>query len=295
MRNIIYSPDYEVDIGMHVFPTSKYRHIRDKLLEIEQITDECFIDPRAATIEELLRVHTAKYVNDIINGTISKADEIRLELPYSKELARASVLCSGGTLMACEGALKNFVGVHLGGGFHHAYPDHGEGFCVFNDIAVAAKDLISKGKKVLVVDCDLHQGNGTAFIFKDEPDVFTFSMHQKNNYPLYKEKSDMDIDLEDLIRGNIYNELLLEKLNIIADNFNPDFIIYVAGADTYVDDQLGGLSLTINDLLERDRIVKSVSDAVSIPVAIVLAGGYAKQIQDTVAIHLNTIATFLKI
>lgn len=293
-RKIIYSPGYEIDIGSHVFPTSKYRLIKEFLIKNFNLQENDFVSPEIAAPSMVMQVHTQKYVNDIKNGTLSYADEIRLELPYSEELARASLLCCAGTVMACEIALENGAGVHLGGGFHHAYPDHGEGFCVFNDVAIGAAQMLKKGKKVLVVDCDLHQGNGTAFIFKDNPDVFTFSMHQQNNYPLYKEKSDIDVPLEDGTNGSEYNRLLLNSLKNIEGRFQPDFIIYVAGSDTYKDDQLGGLALTIEDLRDRDCIVKSECGT-GVPTAVVLAGGYAKRIEDTVSIHSNTVITFLEL
>ncbi len=293
LRKIIYSPEYEIDIGSHVFPTSKYRLIKEDLIKNHSFREENFIEPRFAAPSEILEVHTEKYVNDIKNGTLSYADEIKLELPYSEELSRASFLCCGGTIMACETALKDGVCVHLGGGFHHAYPDHGEGFCVFNDVAAGAAEMIKKGKKILVIDCDLHQGNGTAYIFKDNRDVFTFSMHQQNNYPFYKEKSDLDVPLDDGMSGKNYNKLLLNSLVNIKEKFLFDFVIYVAGSDTYIEDQLGGLALTKEDLKDRDNIIKSEICDNNIPVAIVLAGGYARAIEDTVYIHSNTAVTFL--
>jgi acetoin utilization deacetylase AcuC-like enzyme len=287
---IIYSPKYEVDIGSHVFPTSKYRRIKEFLVNTYNLNEENFITPRPASPEEIMLVHTEKYVNDIKTGTLSYADEIQLELPYSKELAEAAFLCAGGTIMACENALAAGIGVHLGGGFHHAYPDHGEGFCVFNDIAIAA---ISTQKKVIIIDCDLHQGNGTARALKDNADVFTFSIHQQNNYPIYKEKSDLDIPLEDGCPGEKYNKLLRKSLGDILKSFKPDLAIYVAGSDTFIDDQLGGLSLNIEDLENRDRIVKEYTLDKQLPTVVVLAGGYANNIEDTVLIHSNTIKEFL--
>ncbi|MFH1415226.1 MAG: histone deacetylase [Elusimicrobiota bacterium] len=283
---IIYSPLYEVDIGTHVFPTAKYRLIKDHLMNKYNLPGETFIEPRLVEKKEILRIHTEDYVGDIENGTLSYADEIRLELPYSRELAKAALLCCGGTILACQEAIRSGNCIHLGGGFHHAYPDHGEGFCIFNDIAVAAAVMADSGKKVLIIDCDLHQGNGTAKIFEKEEKVFTFSIHQQNNYPFYKEKSDLDIGLEDLTTGEEYNRLLTEGIRRIKKIFDPEIIIYVAGSDTYTDDQLGGISLSMDDLKKRDVIIKT--EAGDIPVAVVLAGGYAKNIEDTVLIHSNT-------
>ncbi len=292
MLKIIYSPQYEIDIGSHIFPTSKYRLIKEYLIKKYKLCEENFIAPLPALPETVMKIHTSKYVSDIKNKTLSYADELRLELPYSSELAKVAFLCCGGTLLACKEAMNNGVGVHLGGGFHHAYPDHGEGFCVFNDVALGALEMAEKGRKVLVIDCDLHQGNGTAVCLKNNSEIFTFSIHQENNYPIYKEKSAMDIELEDEIGGDKYNDLLKSALKKIKENFNPDFIIYVAGADTYVDDQLGGISLTIEDLKKRDEIIKNEFNRV--PTVITLAGGYAVQIKDTVQIHSNTVEKFTR-
>ncbi|MFC2061878.1 histone deacetylase [Elusimicrobiota bacterium] len=292
---IIYSPEYEIDIGTHVFPTSKYRLIKEYLISNTILEEKDFIEPEPASVQSISKIHHRKYVNDIKKGTLSIADEIRLELPYSQELAHASFLCCGGTIKACEIAIDNGVGIHLGGGFHHAYPDHGEGFCVFNDVATGALAVAAKRKKVLIVDCDLHQGNGTAVCLKDNKDIFTFSMHQQNNYPLLKEISGMDIALNDGIGGDEYNKLLSDSLKKIKSEFSPDFVIYVAGSDTYVNDQLGGLALTIDDMKDRDRIIVAETVDCGISAAIVLAGGYAEQIEDTVAIHSDTVITFLGI
>lgn len=284
-----------MDIGSHVFPTTKYRLIKELLINNSFLEEEDFIEPEPASLLQVRQVHTNEYVNDIENGTLTYADEIRLELPYSKELAEASFLCCGGTIVACNSALQLGKSIHLGGGFHHAYPDHGEGFCVFNDVAIGAVEMMKKNGKVLVIDCDLHQGNGTAFCFKDNPDIFTFSMHQQNNYPLIKEKSDLDIPLKDGTRGAEYNKLLLDNIKTVKKKFMPGSIIYVAGADAYLDDQLGGLALTIEDFKNRDRIIKSETVDCGIPVAVLLAGGYAKKIEETVAIHSNMVITFLEL
>ena len=291
-RKIIYSPEYEIDIGPHVFSTSKYRLIKESLIKNHNLREEDFLCPEKCGPPLLLEVHTREYVDKMLSGNLSIADEIRLELPYSRELAYAAMLSCSGTVMACEVALEKGAGVHLGGGFHHAYPDHGEGFCVFNDVAIAAVRMVKKGKKVLIIDCDLHQGNGTACILRGNPDVFTFSMHQQNNYPFQKEISSLDLPLEDGMTGPEYNKLLLNSIRDIKDVFRPGFLIYVAGADTYEYDQLGGLALTAEDLLQRDMIVGS--EITGVPTAVVLAGGYAGKIEDTVSIHVNTAVAFLK-
>jgi acetoin utilization deacetylase AcuC-like enzyme len=290
---IIYSAEYEVDIGPHPFPTSKYRLVKDFLINKGFITDEDIEAPSMPDEKLLKTVHTEKYVRKILDGTLSFADEIKLELPYSPELARSAAISCAGSVMAVERALENGTAVHLGGGFHHAYPDHGEGFCVFNDVAVAARTITSKKKKVLVADCDLHQGNGTAVSLKEDKLAFTFSIHQENNYPLVKEKSDRDVPLEDSAGGSKYNSLLRKNLKEIKDIFSPDLVIYVAGSDVYKKDKLGGLNLTIEDIAARDRVIKEAFYDSGIPVAVVLAGGYAQDLEDTVKIHSAAAITFL--
>ncbi len=290
---IIYSKRYEVDIGNHPFPTSKYRLIKDYLLESGIISPADIKYPAMPDKELLTSVHTEEYVKNIRNGTLSFADEIKLELPYSKELSIASALTCEGSRVAAELALKDGGSIHLGGGFHHAYPDHGEGFCVFNDVAVAAKKITQKNKRVLIADCDLHQGNGTAVALKDNSKTYTFSMHQDNNYPLIKEKSDRDVPLPDSISGMEYNRLLKKNLREIKEEFSPDIVIYVAGSDLYEKDKLGGLSLSKEDINRRDRIIKKEFYDCEIPVAIVLAGGYAMNMKDTVGIHSDTARIFL--
>ncbi len=275
-----------------MFPTAKYRLVKEKLIKSGLYGEKDFISPEPATGEELLKVHTREYISKIKDGTLSYADEIKLELPYSKELARSNFLCAGGTMSACRLALEQDFCVHLGGGFHHAYPDHGEGFCVFNDAALGAAAMNEKGMKVLIIDCDLHQGNGTAVVFKDNSEVFTFSIHQENNYPLYKEKSDMDIGLADGTFGADYNLTLEKALREIEKRFSPDFVVYIAGADPYEKDQLGGLNLSISDLEDRDRIIKDFALRHKIPASVVFAGGYALLLDDTAEIHFNTARIF---
>ncbi|MEA3506528.1 MAG: histone deacetylase [Elusimicrobiota bacterium] len=292
-RKIIYSAEYEVDIGSHPFPTSKYRLVKDFLINNGFITPADIEEPSMPDEELLKTVHTEKYVRKILDGTLSFADEIKLELPYSSELAGSAAIVCAGSVMTAESALENGAAVHLGGGFHHAYPDHGEGFCVFNDVAVAAAAVTSKGKKVLIADCDLHQGNGTAAALKDNKLAYTFSMHQENNYPLVKEKSDRDVPLEDSVVGSKYNSLLRKNLKDIKESFAPDLVIYVAGSDVYKKDKLGGLDLTMEDIAARDRIIKEEFYDSQIPVAVVLAGGYAQDLNDTVKIHAAAAVTFL--
>jgi len=289
---IVYSDKYRVDIGQHVFPTSKYSMIKGKLeKDLSVINRISFVEPEYVKEEDILLVHDKDYVDKLKNMTLSNEDIIRLELPFSKELLRSSLLCCGGTIKAVEIALKDKLGIHLGGGFHHSFPDHGEGFCVFNDIAISIKKFISEGylEKVLVVDCDLHQGNGTAYIFRGEKKVFTFSMHQENNYPFHKMESDLDIGLPDRTRDKEYMRHLEENIPKIVSDFKPELIMYVAGADPYEKDKIGNLALTIEGLKKRDHYVFTQGKNFGIPIAVVLAGGYAVDKEDTVNIHYNTI------
>lgn len=318
---VVYSDKYYIDIGTHVFPTVKYKLIRDRLLQDKKLSGKIeFIEPDLASEEDILLVHEKSYLDKLKDAKLSAQEILTLELPYSKGLVVSSRLCCGGTILASQIALKENLGIHLGGGFHHAFPDHGEGFCVLNDIAVAIKKVKSqkspptqrrnathggsaeaqgakaeKIKRALIIDCDLHQGNGTAFIFRDDKDVFTFSMHQENNYPFYKPKSDLDIGLPDRTKDKVYLSHLEKNIPKIISDFKPDFIMYVAGADPYENDQIGNLALTIEGLKKRDEFVFMQCRNYSIPVCVVLAGGYAYRKEDTVDIHFNTVKSAIEI
>ena len=296
--DVFYSEKYHVDIGRHVFPTEKYRLIREKIINCPGMADNVhFVEPQPASIEDVLRAHDVSYIDKLKNGTLSHEEVLTLELPYSKELFESALLCCGGTVGAAFSALLKKVGFHLGGGFHHAFPDHGEGFCVLNDIAVAVKKLIGERKirKALIVDCDLHQGNGTAFMFQKEKNVFTFSIHQENNYPFYKPKSDMDIGLPDRTKDAGYLKRLEENVPKVISEVKPQLIIYVAGADPYENDQIGNLSLTIEGLRKRDLFIYNQAKNYDIPIATVLAGGYAINRNDTAEIHFNTLVSALEV
>ncbi len=295
---LVYSKDYAVDIGDHVFPTSKYKLIKENILkdpDFKNIVD--FVSPKSARAEDILLAHTEEYLNKLTHGTLSRDEVIRMELPFSKKLVEASILCCGGTILATQIALNDSLGIHIGGGFHHAFPDHGEGFCVLNDIAVAVKRLIKYGpaKRALIVDCDLHQGNGTAAIFAGDKSVFTFSIHQENNYPFIKPPSNLDIGLEDGAGDDEYLSAVSSAIPAIIKDFKPEFIMYVAGADPYKEDRLGGLKLTKDGLRKRDEFVFAQAKRLAIPVAVALAGGYAFHESDTVDIHLNTIKSGIKL
>lgn len=293
---IVYSDKYLVDIGDHVFPVEKYRLIRDKLIKTKFIQPVQILEPPPATRDELLLVHTAEYLDDLEQLRLTHRTMFS-ELPLTREIVDAYILSAGGTILAGRSALneqnnisgKAGIGIHLGGGFHHAFADRAEGFCYTNDIAVGIRVLQNEGKihKAMVVDCDLHQGNGTAHIFQMDDSVFTFSIHQENNYPI-KQKSDLDIGLSDAADDTLYLTELSRVIPQKYDDFQPDLVIYVAGADPYKEDQLGGLSLSKKGLKKRDELVIYSALERNIPIVIVLAGGYALRTDDTVDIHTNT-------
>jgi len=288
---LVYSEGYVIDLGEHVFPAVKYRRVHERLLQEGKASPNDFLEPMPITDEEVLRVHTGEYLQKIQTGTLTPEDIARLELPFSEELVRGVWLSTGGTLMACQRALEAGVAINLSGGYHHAFADHGEGFCLLNDVAIALGSLHARGtiEQSAIVDLDVHQGNGTAAIFAGRPEVFTFSMHQQNNYPLVKPPSDLDVGLPDGASGDLYLAALSRHLPEILDSHRPELVVYLAGADPYRGDRLGGLGLTRDDLAERDRRVFSEARERSIPVAVVLAGGYAVDTQDTVAIHVATV------
>jgi len=292
----IYSDKYWVDIGTHVFPAKKYRLIYEALLRMGA-KKENFILPQPAADEDLLLVHTPKYLKKLKTGNLSHSEIFALELPYSPELMKFAWLFVGGTILTAEMALKDGLAVHLGGGFHHAFPDHGEGFCVFNDVAVALEKMKHEGKieRAMVVDCDLHQGNGTSFILAKKDYAFTFSIHQMDNYPAEKPSSSVDIGLWSGDGDEKYLPLIRSHFPSLYIEYKPDLIFYLAGADPYEDDQLGNLRLTMEGLIERDRIIIGEARRLGLPLVILLAGGYAKDVADTVSVHFNTIKTAQRI
>jgi acetoin utilization deacetylase AcuC-like enzyme len=264
-------------------------------------------------------VHTPAYVEKLKTGTLSEREELELEVPNSPELVQAFWLSAGGSILAADYALTNGVAVNIGGGFHHAFPDHGEGFCMIHDVAVAIRRMQRDGRitRAMTVDCDVHQGNGTAAIFAGvrvptgrlpstsastlnpaasakvrnahAGDVFTISLHQENNYPMWKPPSSIDVDLPDGIGDDDYLAWLDNALSSGLRQFEPELICYIAGADPYREDQLGGLALTIEGLKRRDELVFRVARARNIPVMVTYAGGYAQRLEDTVTIHCNTV------
>ncbi|MGD1154373.1 MAG: histone deacetylase [Terriglobia bacterium] len=288
---LVYSDQYDLNLGNHVFPSIKYRLIKEEVLRDHVAGPEDFVEPAAAADEDVALVHDREYIRKLQTGKLSYLEILRLEIPYSPELVRAAWLCAGGSILAGRLALQDAVTVNIGGGFHHAYPDHGEGFCVLNDIAIAIRRLQKDQaiERAMTVDCDVHQGNGTAAIFAGDHSVFTLSIHQENNYPYPKPPSTLDINLRDRAEDAEYLRELEKGLESALGEFHPDLIFYVAGADPYRDDQLGGLKLSLEGLERRDRLVFEKARAKKIPVAVTLAGGYARRVEDTIQIHTNTI------
>jgi len=288
---VIHHPLYEVNIGAHVFVTAKFRLVRERLIEDGTITEADILTPEPATDADVALVHTPEWLKKIKSGWLTDAEEMLLEVPYSAELREAMWLCAGGSTLTGRQALEHGVASHVGGGFHHAYPDHGEGFCLINDVAVAIRMLQRDHQieRAMVIDLDVHHGNGTAVIFTGDPSVFTFSMHQQNNYPALKPRSDLDLGLPDRIGDQEYLALLEEHLPEIVASHRPDLVYYLAGADPYEHDQLGGLGLTLDGLRQRDRLVMDVLGKAGVPVATMTAGGYAMDPRDTVEIHAGTV------
>jgi acetoin utilization deacetylase AcuC-like enzyme len=324
--NLVYSDAYYLPIGDHVFPAEKYRRVRDRLIATGVAEASDFLEPKPATDLDILLVHTPEYVQNLKTGTLSPREAMELEVPFSDELVKAFWLAAGGSILAARQCLTDRVCISIGGGFHHAFPDHGEGFCMIHDVAVAIRRLQRDDqiRTAMTVDCDVHQGNGTAAIFagtrtESVPlpsassstlskssaaksgvpkgkmrgahagDVFTISLHQHNNYPMFKPPSSIDVDLPNGTGDADYLAWLDNALSSGLRQFEPDLLCYIAGADPYREDQLGGLSLTIEGLKKRDELVFRVARARDIPVMVTYAGGYARNVEDTVTIHSNTV------
>ena len=288
--HLVYHQGYDLNIGQHVFPAQKFRLIRERLIAEHFASEDDFVKPEPASDEDLMLVHERGWIERLKTGKLTYEEILQLEIPYSTEMVRAFFLAAGGTTLAGRLALQEGVSFNVGGGFHHAFPDHGEGFCAINDIAVAIRKLQREGKiaRAMVVDCDVHDGNGTAAIFAGDPTVFTLSIHQYNNYPAVKPPSSVDVNLGDGAGDQEYLERLSAAYRFPIHGFHPDLVVYVAGADPYAEDQLGGLSLTLEGLKQRDRLVIETALREGTAVAIVLAGGYAMRVEDTVTIHTNT-------
>lgn len=285
---LVYSDGYDLNLGSHVFQSAKYRLTKEKLLAEGRTRPLDVVAPEPAPDSDVARVHEADYIRKLKEGTLSYQEILEMEVPYSSQLVRAVWLAAGGSTLAGRIALAERACVNVGGGFHHAFPDHGEGFCVIHDVAVAIRRLQADRliRTAMTIDCDVHQGNGTAHIFRDDPTVFTFSIHQEHNYPAFKPPSSLDVNLRDGVGDDEYLEELGRGLDEALGRMRPDLIFYFAGADPYRDDQLGGLKLSLEGLSRRDRMV--FEKAGDVPVAVTLAGGYARRLDDTVAIHAET-------
>ena len=317
---LVFSDQYRIPIGDHVFPSQKYELVRDSLVADGIAVAADFIAPERASEADILLVHSHFYVDKLIEGTLSAREELQMEIPYSYEAVQAFLWHTGGSILAAERALGDGVSFNIGGGFHHAFPDHGEGFCMIHDVAVAIRKLQKNGRlrRAMTLDCDVHQGNGTAAIFTKRggrtpealpsqsistigdrrsgamlagaaDEVFTISLHQENNYPLSKPPSSIDVNLPDGIGDEEYLAWLDNALSSGLRQFTPELICYIAGADPYKEDQLGGLNLTIEGLKRRDELVFQTARVRGIPIMVTFAGGYARRISDTVKIHCNTV------
>src|SRR5580704_5852271 len=316
---LVYSEKYFLPIGEHVFRADKYRLIRERLLEQNAVDESDFIAPEPASEADVMLVHSPHYVNKLMEDSLTAREELQMEIPYSPQAVDAFMLHTGGSILAAERAIEDGVCFNIGGGFHHAFPDHGEGFCMINDFAVAIRAMQKRGRirRAMTVDCDVHQGNGTAFIFGNashkantlpsapassissaaggtmtegpSKDVFTISLHQENNYPFIKPASSIDVNLPDGCGDMEYLAWLDNALSSGLRQFDPELICYVAGADPFSEDQLGGLKLTMDGLKRRDEMIFRAARGRDIPVMVTYAGGYAPHVEDTVAIHSNSV------
>ena len=274
----------------HRFPVAKYAMLRDRVVAEGIVPSERVLDPDGATDSELLLVHTADYVRRFARGALGDAELRRLGFPWSPELVERSRRAVGGTVAAARHAVAHGIAMNLAGGTHHAFPDHGEGFCVFNDVAIAIRTLQATGRirRAAVIDLDVHQGNGTHAIFADDPDVFTFSMHGGRNYPFHKVAGTVDVELEDGAGDDVYLDLLATTLPRVLAEAQPDLVFYIAGADPHEGDRLGRLKLSFDGLARRDAYVLERCREVGLPVAITIGGGYGVNVADTVTVHATT-------
>ena len=288
---VFYTPRYYADIGNgHIFPIRKFEFVRDRLLAEGTLHRSELLEPSPATVEQVRLVHTEDYVSRLCDGTLTAKELRRLGLPWSESLVRRSFYATGGTIAAAHAALDEGYASNLAGGTHHSFADRGEGFCVFNDVAVAIRVLRNEGliSRAAIVDCDVHQGNGTATIFAGDEDTFTFSIHGANNYPLFKARSSLDVELPDGTTDHEYLDCLVSHFPAVFAS-EPQIVFYLAGADPYEGDKLGRLGLTIEGLRQRDECVLRECYECEVPVVTVMSGGYGKDINDTIEIHCNTI------
>lgn len=297
MTRIYFTDQYILPLPpAHRFPMSKYRLLHERVLAADLVPREDLIIPHAATDQELLRAHDMDYVYRVQHGELTAKELRRIGFPWSLDMVERSRRSSGATIEACISAFQEGYAVNLAGGTHHSFRDHGEGYCVFNDSAIAARAVQACGlaSRIAVIDLDVHQGNGTAAIVRDDPTIFTFSMHGVRNYPFHKEISDLDIELEDGTTDAAYLEALDRGIQILFSRFDPELVIYLAGADPHEGDTLGRLKLTKAGLSARDSFVFDACDARGLPIAITMAGGYGKDINDTVDVHFQTVTAAVR-
>lgn len=276
----------------HRFPMQKYALLRERVVAAGLASPDRLHLPSAASDAELARAHDLDYIRRCQAGALSDQEQRRIGFPWSLAMVERSRRSSGATIAACRAALAGEVGVNLAGGTHHAFADHGAGYCVFNDSAVAARAMQAEDRacRVVILDCDVHQGDGTAAILRDDASIFTFSIHGAKNFPFRKQRSDLDIELPDETDDALYLDALEDGVRRALETSRPDLAIYLAGADPYFDDRLGRLALTKAGLAERDRVIFHYCHAAGVPLAITMAGGYARRIEDTVDIHFQTVA-----
>jgi acetoin utilization deacetylase AcuC-like enzyme len=301
---VFHSPRYDIFLPGHIWPTAKYRLIAERLRQSDRAEAFTIVEPSEASWEDLALVHTREYLEKLRFDRLTPEEIATLELPWRPGMADAFRLMTGGTIAAAAAALDEGRAAHVGGGLHHAFANHGEGFCPLNDIAVAIRVLqasstgspgagpAARVRRAAVVDLDVHQGNGTAMIFDGDASVFTFSMHQQHNYPVFKPRSDLDVGLENGTGDDRYLALLASALPRVFAS-RPELVVYVAGADPFGGDRLGGLALTKAGLAERDRLVLDAARTAHVPLVTVLAGGYAADVTDTVDVHVATIRAML--
>jgi len=275
----------------HRFPIEKYALLRDAVVAEELVPSSRVHEPARATMEELARVHTRDYIDRLTRGELGEAELRVLGFPWSPALVERSYRAVGGTLSAARSALREGISMNLAGGTHHAFPDRGEGFCVFNDVAIAVRALRADGliRRAAIIDLDVHQGNGTHAIFAGDADTFTFSVHGGRNYPFHKVPGTLDIELPDGTGDAQYLARLADALPHVLNDGRPDLVVYLAGADPHERDRLGRLKLSLEGLERRDVMVLEACREVGIPVAITIAGGYGLDVRETVAIHLATV------
>ncbi len=285
------SARYTAPMGNHSYPMDKYRLVPERLLAEGILTPDVIVEPQPIALGDILRVHTPAYVHAFINGTLERKAMLRLGLPWSQELVHRAFAVIGGTLGAARAALRDGIAANLAGGTHHAFADHGEGYCVFNDLVIVLRRLRADGciSRALIIDLDVHQGNGTAALCQTDPDTFTFSMHGENNYPARKEQSSWDIALPDGTTDEQYLGLLEESLPVLLQQARPDLILYQAGVDVLRGDRFGKLTLSMAGVGERDRFVCAYARRAGIPLVVTLGGGYARDINRIVTAHCQTV------